>query len=158
MNSNNGAVGVLLCNLGTPDSPGVADVRRYLKEFLSARRVVDTPRVLWWPILNLVILNIRPRHSARAYEKIWTEQGSPLMVIGRQQAEALQCELGEEAYTVELAMRYGSPSIESGIRELKQQGVQNIVVLPLYPQFSHTTTSSTLDAVTQALSSDSSAP
>ncbi len=159
MNPENSPTGVLLTNLGTPDSPGVDDVRRYLKEFLSDRRVVSLSRLIWWPLLNLVILNTRPKHSARAYEKIWTDEGSPLMVIGRQQAQALQSALAkEDGYRVELAMRYGKPSIAAGIKRLKQQGVKKIVVLPLYPQFSHTTTSSTRDAVNSVVNSDPATP
>jgi ferrochelatase len=158
MNTNKAPIGVLLTNLGTPDSPGVADVRRYLKEFLSDRRVINTSRLIWWPLLNLVILNIRPKHSARAYRKIWTDKGSPLLVISQQQAVALQLALGDECYIVELAMRYGKPSIAAGIESLKQKGAKNIVVLPLYPQFSHTTTSSTRDAVDSALKGDPAPP
>ena len=96
MNSDNAPIGVLLTNLGTPDSPEVVDVRRYLKEFLSDRRVVSMSPLIWWPLLNLVILNIRPKYSARAYQKIWTDEGSPLMTFSRQQAEALQLALGND--------------------------------------------------------------
>jgi len=159
MNLENPPTGVLLTNLGTPDSPEVSDVRRYLKEFLSDRRVVSLARLIWWPLLNLIILNIRPKQSARAYQKIWTDEGSPLLVIGRQQAEVLQMALPKaEGYRVELAMRYGRPSIEAGIKRLKQQGVKKIVVLPLYPQFSHTTTSSAQDAVNSVVNSDTATP
>lgn len=159
MNPENALTGVLLTNLGTPNSPGKADVRRYLKEFLSDRRVVSMSRLLWWPLLNLVILNIRPKFSARAYQKIWTDEGSPLLVISRQQAQALQLALAKDnTYRVELAMRYGTPSIAAGIERLKQQGVGKIVVLPLYPQFSHTTTSSTQDAVDEVVKKDQAAP
>ena len=131
MNTNKASIGVLLTNLGTPDSPGVADVRRYLKEFLSDRRVINTSRLIWWPLLNLAILNIRLKHSARAYRKIWTDKGSPLLVISQQQAAALQLALGDGHYIVELAMRYGKPSIAAGIELLKQNGAKNIVVLAL---------------------------
>ncbi len=158
MKTNKAPIGVLLTNLGTPDSPGVADVRRYLKEFLSDRRVINTPRLIWLPLLHLLILNIRPKHSARAYQKIWTDKGSPLLVISQQQAAALQLALSDRRYIVELAMRYGTPSIRAGIESLKQKGVKEIVVLPLYPQFSHTTTSSTRDAVDSALKGDLAAP
>ena len=159
MSHKTAPLGVLLTNLGTPDSPNVADVRRFLKEFLSDRRVVSIPRLIWWPLLNFVILNRRPKQSAKSYQKIWTEQGSPLLTISRQQAEALQTALGSnEQYVVELAMRYGNPSISAGLDSLKQKGVRCIVVLPLYPQFSHTTTSSTEDAVTNALRLDQTPP
>lgn len=155
MNSDNAPIGVLLTNLGTPDSPEVVDVRRYLKEFLSDPRVVSMSPLIWWPLLNLVILNIRPKYSARAYQKIWTDEGSPLLAFSRQQAEALQLALGNDGrYAVELAMRYGNPSIEAGMASLKQRGARKIVVLPLYPQFSHTTTSSTRDAVDGVVNDD----
>jgi len=147
-------IGVLLTNLGTPDSVSRRDVRRYLKQFLSDPRVVDTPPLIWWPILNLVILNTRPKHSAEAYAKIWTEQGSPLLSISREQAAAIELAMNTEApgsIKIELAMRYGSPSIEAGLAALQQQGVKKIVVLPLYPQYSATTTASTFDAVGEAL-------
>ncbi len=152
---NNQTIGVLLTNLGTPDSPKVADVRRYLKEFLYDQRVVKTPKIIWWPILNLVILNTRPKRSAEAYAKIWTDAGSPLLTISQQQASALQLALDAEAqnFSVELAMRYGKPAIAEAINAFKQQGIEKIVVLPLYPQFSDTTTSSTSDAIELALAS-----
>ena len=111
--------GVLLVNLGTPESPSPADVRRYLKEFLWDSRVVELPRPLWWLVLNLVILNTRPRRSARAYAKVWTEEGSPLMVISRQQHAALQAALEQQPgapVKVVLAMRYGNPSIKFGLK------------------------------------------
>jgi ferrochelatase len=159
MNSDNAPVGVLLTNLGTPDSHEVVDVRRYLKEFLSDRRVVSMSPLIWWPLLNLVILNIRPKYSARAYQKIWTDEGSPLLAFSRQQAQALQSALGNDGrYTVELAMRYGKPSIAAGMASLKQRGARQIVVLPLYPQFSHTTTSSTRDAVDGVVNDDQAPP
>ena len=150
-------IGVLLTNLGTPDTPEVADVRRYLKEFLSDRRVVKTSPLIWWPILNLIILNTRPRRSAAAYRKIWTGDGSPLLSISRDQAAGLQTVLdadGKGDFTVELAMRYGSPSVADAMDRLKRRGVEQLIVLPLYPQFSHTTTSSTLDAVEAAQARD----
>lgn len=155
MNSTSAPTGVLLTNLGTPDSPEVADVRRYLKEFLSDRRVVNTPPLIWWPILNLLILNTRPRRSAEAYSKIWTAEGSPLLTISQEQAAGLQALLGDSGqFTVELAMRYGNPSIADAMRNLKRRGVERIIVLPLYPQFSHTTTTSTQDAVEAAQARD----
>jgi ferrochelatase len=155
--SNNAAMataGVLLVNLGTPDAPTPGAVRRYLKEFLWDPRVVDVPRRLWWLILNLIILNIRPRRSAAAYAKVWMEEGSPLLVISRKQHAALQAALARRAGTppaVVLAMRYGRPSIPSGLAALREAGVKRVLVLPLYPQFSHTTTTSVVDAVEAAL-------
>jgi ferrochelatase len=148
------SIGVLLSNLGTPDSPSVTDVRRYLKEFLSDRRVVSMPRILWWPVLNFIILNTRPKRSAQAYAKIWTEEGSPLLTISQRQAQALQTamNLEKQRFHVVLAMRYGQPPIAEGLKELRDKGVQKIIVLPLYPQFSHTTTSSTRDAIESEIS------
>ncbi len=148
--NNNCKAGILLINLGTPDSPAPRDVKRYLKEFLSDPRVVEMPRVLWWPILNGVILNIRPRRSARAYAKIWNEEGSPLLVHTLAQADALQQLMGNEI-TVVAAMRYGKPSISNGLRKLQSAGCQRILVFPLYPQYSATTTASAFDAVVSEL-------
>ena len=151
---SSGSTGVLLVNLGTPESPAVADVRRYLKEFLWDPRVVEVPRLAWWLVLNLVILNTRPRRSARAYAKVWTAAGSPLMVISRRQHAALQAELDQRFDTpvpVALAMRYGKPSIAAGMQELRAAGVQRMLVLPLYPQYSATTTASIVDAVAAEL-------
>jgi ferrochelatase len=146
--------GVLLVNLGTPDSPSVADVRSYLKEFLWDPRVVKMARPVWWLVLNLVILNTRPKRSAAAYAKVWTEEGSPLLVISRQQQQALQAKFDQQSdgtVKVVLAMRYGTPSIAAGLDELRAAGVQDIRVLPLYPQYSDTTTAAVHDAVTAAL-------
>ncbi len=148
------ATGVLLVNLGTPESPSVADVRRYLREFLWDPRVVELSRPAWWLVLNLVILNTRPRRSARAYAKVWTDAGSPLMVISRQQHAALQAELEQQPgapVKVALAMRYGKPSIAEGMQELRAAGVKRLLVLPLYPQYSATTTASIVDAVADEL-------
>lgn len=147
-------MGVLLVNLGTPDAPDRASVRRYLKEFLWDPRVVEMPRALWWFVLNGVILNTRPSRSAKAYQKIWTEQGSPLLTISRRQRDAL-AELLAQRFgcdiPVVLGMRYGQPSIASALEGLRDQGVQRVLVLPLYPQYSATTTASIFDAVTAEL-------
>jgi len=154
-------IGVLLTNLGTPDSTKTGDVRRYLKEFLSDPRVVTVPRLAWWLVLNLVILNTRPRQSAKAYEKIWTDQGSPLLSISQQQADLIREQLqqgGSAQIKLALAMRYGNPSIANGLAELREQGANKILVLPLYPQYSATTTASTFDAVSAALRCDSDMP
>ncbi len=150
-------VGILLTNLGTPDSPQPKAVRRYLKEFLSDPLVVDTPRWLWWPILYGIILPFRPSKASKAYQKIWTQAGSPLRVISELQTEVLQHTL-TDATPVALAMRYGKPSIAAGLEKLQQAGVDKIIVLPLYPQFSHTTTTSTFDAVNRILQTGSTAP
>ena len=147
-------IGVLMVNLGTPDAPDRASVRRYLKEFLWDPRVVEMARPIWWLVLNGVILNTRPGRSARAYQKVWTDQGSPLLVISRQQREALaellQLRFGCEV-PVALGMRYGRPSIASALVELRQAGARRILVLPLYPQYSATTTASIFDAVSAEL-------
>jgi ferrochelatase len=147
-------LGVLLTNLGTPDSCSRTDVRRYLGEFLWDPRVVEVPRPLWWLVLNLVILTTRPRRSAAAYQRIWTDAGSPLLVISRQQEAALQQTLAQQSglpVKVVLAMRYGNPSIAAGLEALRQAGARRILVLPLYPQYSATTTASTFDAVAAVL-------
>ena len=148
-----GTQGVLLVNLGTPDSPSVADVRSYLKEFLWDPRVVKMARPIWWLVLNLVILNTRPKRSAAAYAKVWTAEGSPLLVISKRQHQALQAELDRRSSNtkVVLAMTYGNPGIAAGLDELRAAGVQDILVLPLYPQYSDTTTAAVHDAVTNAL-------
>lgn len=149
-----GSIGVLLTNLGTPEAPTTVALRSYLKEFLWDKRVVDFPRPLWWLILNGIILNIRPQRSAKLYHKIWTKDGSPLMDISLRQQAALQLLLNTKhsnLFKVVLAMRYGSPSIAKGLNTLRDLGCMRILVLPLYPQYSLTTTESTFDAVNAAL-------
>jgi len=147
-------IGVLLTNLGTPDAPEKKEVRAYLKEFLWDPRVVEEPRWKWWLILNGIILNIRPARAAEAYKKVWTKEGSPLLSIGKKQRKKLQRVLSEklgDGTHVELAMRYGNPSIKSGLEALREKGCRKIIVLPLYPQYSATTTGSTFDAVAETL-------
>ena len=142
--------GVLLCNLGTPDAPQSRELRRYLREFLSDPRVVEFPRVLWWLILHLIILPIRPARSAKLYRSVWRAEGSPLLVHSKQQAEGISQRLEKHLgrpIPVALGMRYGNPSITSAIKHLTDQNVRNIVVLPLYPQYSGATTGSTFDAI-----------
>ena len=141
-------VGVLLSNLGTPAAPTAAAVKPYLAEFLSDRRVVDRPRWLWLPILYAVILQLRPRRSARAYREIWMAEGSPLLVYARRQQGVLQRLLPSDVPVV-VAMRYGQPSIAAGLQQLRDAGVERIVVLPLYPQYSVSTTASTFDAIAE---------
>ena len=143
--------GVLISNLGTPDEPTPRAVRRYLAEFLSDRRVIALSPLLWKPILHGIILRIRPRRSARLYQKIWMEEGSPLLVYSQRQRDALQKELNQRGHAVPIAlgMRYGRPSIAQALDEL--DSVDTLIVLPLYPQFSATTTASTRDALTRAL-------
>ena len=139
----------MLVNLGTPAAPDARAVRRFLREFLSDPRVVEIPRVIWWPILYGLVLPLRPRKTAAKYAAIWSEQGSPLMVYSRQQALLLRGYLGERGLDVEvaLAMRYGEPSIASALAELRQKNVDRLLVLPMYPQYSATTTASVFDAV-----------
>jgi protoporphyrin/coproporphyrin ferrochelatase len=147
-----GRIGVLLINLGTPDAPEAAAVRRYLAEFLSDPRVIEIPRFAWLPILHGFILRTRPKRSAHAYKQVWTEEGSPLAAITRQQSEALQERLGEKAI-VDFAMRYGNPGIGRSIENLAELGCERILVAPLYPQYCAATTASAVDAVFGKLAS-----
>ena len=149
------STGVLLVNLGTPEAPTTASVRRFLKQFLSDPRVVELPRLLWWLILNGVILRIRPSRSAEAYSKVWTDDGSPLMLYSRQLTDRIRDNLEERApgfFRVELGMTYGEPSVATAIDKLRGEGARRLLVLPLYPQYSGTTTASVFDAVTRKLS------
>jgi ferrochelatase len=146
--------GVLLVNLGTPDAPTTPAVRRFLKAFLSDPRVVEYPRLLWWLILNGVILRIRPSRSAKAYREIWTDDGSPLMLFSRRLADGVREQLEQRSpgkFKVELAMTYGEPSIANAIDRLQAASATRLLVLPLYPQYSGTTTASVFDAVTSKL-------
>ena len=146
--SNN--VGLLLVNLGTPDAPTTAAVRRYLKEFLSDTRVVEIPSLLWWPILNGIILNTRPRQSAKKYASVWMPEGSPLKVHTDRQARLLSEHLAATLSVpvqVAPAMRYGNPSIDATLAELKAAGCDRILVLPMYPQYASSTTGAVFDVV-----------
>jgi ferrochelatase len=148
-------IGVLLTQLGTPDAPTPAALRRYLRQFLSDRRVVEANRVLWWFVLRLAILPRRPRQSAARYQRIWSRDGSPLLVISRSQARALEAELNRhepERLKVVLGMRYGRPSIASAVRELLDWGADRVLLFPLYPQYAGATTGSTYDEVFRQLS------
>ena len=138
-------VGVLLVNLGTPNAPEPGAVRLYLKEFLSDPRVVEIPQLVWQPILRGIILNRRPRKSARAYRQIWTDQGSPLAVITARQAQALAGAFGPDVL-VDHAMRYGRPAISERIEALKAGGCERLLIAPLYPQYCAATTATALDA------------
>ena len=144
---------VLLLNLGTPDAPTAPAVRRYLAEFLSDRRVIDYPRWLWLPLLHGVILNVRPRRSARAYASIWTDQGSPLLVHSRALTQKLAQACSGQRIRVELAMTYGEPSIDAAIARLLADGIERLLLLPLYPQYSATSTAAAFDRVFAALRS-----
>lgn len=144
------STGVLLVNLGTPDAPTAPALRRYLGEFLADSRVIEIPKIIWMLILHGIILRVRPKKSAAKYQTVWTPEGSPLLVISQQQTAAVQTQLGDTA-RVKLGMRYGNPSIQKALREFQQEGVRNLIVLPLYPQYAAATTGSTFDAVTREL-------
>lgn len=141
--------GILLANLGTPDTPTPDAVKRYLRQFLSDKRVVDTPRLLWWPLLRGVILPLRAPRVAKLYQSVWMEEGSPLMVYSRRQQQALAARLPDTP--VALGMSYGSPALESAVDELLAQGVDHIVVLPLYPQYSCSTVAAVWDELARIL-------
>ncbi|HTV84920.1 MAG TPA: ferrochelatase [Dyella sp.] len=146
--------GVLLVNLGTPEAPTARALRPYLSEFLGDPRVIEYPRWLWWLILHGVILRLRPARSAHAYARIWTPQGSPLRVGSEQLADGLQRKLAIVApgpIRVALAMRYGRPSVREQIEQLQREGVRRLLVLPLYPQYSATSTGSVIDALADTL-------
>lgn len=143
-----GKIGVLLVNLGTPEATSYWPMRRYLKEFLSDRRVIEVNRALWWVILNGIILTIRPRRSGHAYDKIWNREldESPLKTVTRSQAELLaEAMRGRSEVVVDWAMRYGLPATGDKIKALKEQGCDRILLFPLYPQYSATTTATALD-------------
>ena len=153
-------IGLLLVNLGTPDSPTAGAVRRYLAQFLSDRRVVEIPPVLWKPLLYGLILLTRPRKSAAKYQKIWTNDGSPLLVHSQRQRTLLRGYLGEKMKAaglpadfcpIELGMRYGNPSIGSALDKLRAAGAEKVLVFPLYPQYAASTTGTVVDAVAEYL-------
>lgn len=149
-----GCTGVLVTSLGTPEAPTAAAVRRFLAEFLSDPRVVEMPRPIWRLILHGFILPIRPRRVARLYQSIWHEEGSPLLCFARRVGQGLQEELDTRGKRLKviLGMRYGPPSMEEALEQLRQAGVQRLLVFPLYPQYSGSTTGSTFDAVARKLS------
>jgi ferrochelatase len=143
-------IGILLINLGTPEAPTAAAVRRYLREFLADPRVVEIWRPLWWLILNLFILPIRPKQSAQRYAQIWTRDGSPLRVHTERQSKLLRGFLGERLkvpLVIDYAMRYGTPTVAAALTGLKQQGCDRILMLPLYPQYAASSTATAMDAV-----------
>lgn len=145
-------IGILICNLGSPAAPTRSALRRYLKQFLSDPRVVEFPRALWWLVLNGIILNFRPQRSAKAYASVWQDDGAPLLSISAKQADKLRATFEREhPGQIELAwaMRYGQPSIESALDTLCDSGVTRLIVLPLYPQYSASTTASTFDALAE---------
>ncbi|MEP1143090.1 MAG: ferrochelatase [Henriciella sp.] len=146
-----GKIGVLLVNLGTPDGTDYWSMRRYLSEFLSDPRVIEVPMPIWQLILQGPILTFRPSKSGRAYKKIWTEEGSPLLLYTKRQAEGLNARIGSDQLIVDFAMNYGNPSIASKVDHLKEKGCDRICVVPLYPQYSAATTASVCDRTFKAL-------
>ena len=152
---NFGKTGVLLINLGTPDSTSWWDIRKYLKEFLSDRRVIEVNPIIWQVILNLFILTFRPSKTAHAYKKIWRKDTneSPLLYYTRNQSEKLSNKIGSQNIIVDFAMRYGNPSIKKKLNNLKNLGCENIVILPLYPQYAAATTATVCDEVYRSLMS-----
>lgn len=154
--SDNSKVGILLVNLGSPDDTTEQGLRRYLKEFLWDPRVVEVPRPIWWAALNFYILRVRPKKSAETYKKVWTEQGSPLTVITRKQADKFSI-LAKSKYgdnvIVDFAMRYGNPSIPDVLNRFREQKVRKLLILPLYPQYCAATSASVMDAVFKELMS-----
>lgn len=146
--------GILLINIGTPDAPTPGAVRRYLREFLSDQRVVELPRWLWLPLLNGIILPFRATRSAKLYQKIWTQEGSPLAHITSQQVQKLQASFdadGHDHVFVTAGMCYGTPSVAQGMQNLREKQVEKIVILPLYPQYSAAATGAAFDAVSRCL-------
>ena len=143
-------IGILICNLGTPDSYKYKDVRKFLNEFLSDHRVVEIPKIIWWFILNIFILTLRPLKSGKLYKSIWTKEGSPLMVFSKKLVTKLNLKSSKNIH-YELGMRYGNPSIEKAMFNLKEKGCAKIIIMPLFPQYSGTTSGSVFDAVSKIL-------
>ena len=148
-----GKTGVLIINLGTPDSTGWFDIRKYLKEFLSDRRVIEVNPIIWQIILNLIILNLRPSKTAKAYKEIWMEKEnmSPLLYYTKKQSEKIAQSIFSENIKIDFAMRYGNPSIKSKIYKLHEMGCENLIILPLYPQYAAATTATVCDEVYRTL-------
>ena len=148
-----GKTGALIINLGTPDSTNWLDIRRYLKEFLSDKRVIEVNPIIWQVILNVFILNLRPSKTAKAYKEIWMkeENMSPLLYYTKKQAEKLSKSISNENLIIDFAMRYGNPSIKSKIIKLHEEGCENIIILPLYPQYAAATTATVCDEVYRTL-------
>ena len=146
-------IGVLLMNLGTPEAPTPAAVKTYLREFLSDPRVVDVNPWIWKPVLNGIILNLRPRKVAKVYQEVWMDEGSPLLVLGQRLTDKLNVQLNaeQERYVVVKAMTYGAPSVESAAKVFRERGVEKIFVMPMYPQFSRSTTAAAYDRLMNSL-------
>ena len=148
---NRQKTGVLICNLGTPETYKTKDVRRFLRQFLSDGRVIEIPKIIWWFILNGIILTLRPSKSAKLYKSVWTKEGSPLLVLSKKLTEKLKMSVGDSC-EVELAMRYGNPSMESALMSLKNKNCRKLIIIPMFPQYSGTTTGSIFDEVARVLS------
>ena len=148
---NRQKTGVLICNLGTPETYKTKDVRRFLRQFLSDGRVIEIPKIIWWFILNGIILTLRPSKSAKLYKSVWTKEGSPLLVLSKKLTEKLKMSVGDSC-EVELAMRYGNPSMESALMYIKNKNCRKLIVIPMFPQYSGTTTGSIFDEVARVLS------
>ena len=148
---NRQKTGVVICNLGTPETYKTKDVRRFLRQFLSDGRVIEIPKIIWWFILNVIILTLRPSKSAKLYKSVWTKEGSPLLVLSKKLTEKLKKSVGDSC-EVELAMRYGNPSMESALMSLKNKNCRKLIVIPMFPQYSGTTTGSIFDEVARVLS------
>ena len=146
-------IGVIICNLGSPDSYSAKDVRKYLREFLSDTRVIEVPKIIWWLVLNLFILPFRPRKSAALYKSVWLEEGSPLLVYSKRFLSKIK-NLNEKSEFIEfeLAMRYGNPSLEKALFSLKEKNCRKILLLPLFPQYSAVTAATIFDKVSAILS------
>ena len=148
---NRQKIGILICNLGTPESYQTKDVRKFLRQFLSDGRVIEIPKIIWWFILNGIILTLRPSKSAKLYKFVWTKEGSPLLVFSKKLIEKLKLVTNDDC-EVELAMRYGNPNMEEALLSLKNKNCRKLIVLPMFPQYSGTTTGSIFDEVTRILS------
>ena len=148
---NRQKIGILICNLGTPESYQTKDVRKFLRQFLSDGRVIEIPKIIWWFILNGIILTLRPSKSAKLYKSVWTKEGSPLLVFSKKLIEKLKLATNDDC-EVELAMRYGNPNMEEALLSLKNKNCRKLIVLPMFPQYSGTTTGSIFDEVTRILS------
>ena len=147
INNSENITGILLTNTGTPDDPTPKAIRKYLKEFLSDKRIIKIPRLIWLPILYLIILNIRPYKKNKDYKKIWTKEGSPLLVITKKLLDLLKEKNNNNNIMYSIAMRYGNPTIKSQLKYFKDIGIKNILIFPMFPQYSYSTTESIKDNV-----------
>ena len=145
INKSKESVGILLANTGTPDNPNPSAIKRYLREFLLDKRIIKIPRFIWLPILFLFILNIRPYKKTQDYKKIWTEEGSPLLVISNRLLKLIKKQEKNKNFLFSIAMRYGNPSIKSQLSMFKEKELKKVIIFPMFPQFSFSTTESIRD-------------